>query len=233
MPAQEFRTRTGALAALSYVVFFVVSLVLPGLLGQNGGAPLVTPYSTNTEVASYLAATGHGGVPVAAFCQAVSGIALLVFAGWAPQYLRRIGRDAHAGLARTCGTAAAVFLLLSASVQWILSQQGIADNLAVYRTVMDLSFVAGAAVQVTTTGLLTAAVSAGARSAGSLPKWLTWFGLGVAALSALSMLSLLFKAASPFLPICRYLGMVWFLALAALLARRSAARIEQPVPASR
>ncbi|WP_020660783.1 hypothetical protein [Amycolatopsis benzoatilytica] len=220
-PAREFRSRTGALAAVSYVVFFLASLVVPGLLGQNRGASLVTPYSANSDVANYLAAINHGGVPVAAFCQAVSGLALLVFSGWATGYLHRLGRAAHAALARPTGTAAAVFLLLSASTQWILSMPGIADNVAVYRAVMDLSFVAGAAVQVATTGLLTAAVSTGARSAGRLPKWLAWLGIAVAALSVLSMFSLLFKAASPFLPIGRYLGMGWFAAFAALLARKT------------
>ncbi|GAA1026213.1 MULTISPECIES: hypothetical protein [Amycolatopsis] len=226
MPATEFRVRTGVLAAVSYVVFFVLSLVLPGLLGQNRGASIVTPYSTNSEVAAYLAATSHGGPPIAAFCQALSGLALLVFAGWSTSYLHRF--DAHAALARTAGTAAAVFLLLSASAQWILALPGIADNLAVYRAVTDLSFTTGAAVQVATTGLLTAAVSAGARD--RLPKWLAWFGLGVAALSVLSMLSVLAKGFSPFLPIGRYLGMAWFLGLAALLPRRAGRRARAATP---
>ncbi|MET9258639.1 hypothetical protein [Amycolatopsis sp. NPDC004079] len=214
----EFRVRTGVLAAVSYVVFFLASLVLPGLLGQNRGASIVTPYPTNSEVAAYLAATSHSGLPIAAFCQAVSGLALLVFAGWSAAYLHRLGRDAHAALARSAGTAAAVFLLLSASIQWILSLPGITDNLAVYRAVTDLSFSTGAAVQIAATGLLTAAVSTGARG---LPKWLAWFGLGVAALSVLSMLSLLAKGFSPFLPIGRYLGMAWFLGLAVFLPRRA------------
>lgn len=225
----EFRVRTGVLAAVSYVVFFLASLVLPGLLGQNRGASIVTPYSTNSEVTAYLAATGHGEVPIAAFCQAVSGLALLIFAGWSAGYLHRSGRDGHAGLARSAGTAAAVFLLLSASTQWILSLPGIADNLAVFRAVTDLSFTTGAAVQVATTGLLAAAVSAGARSAHSLPKWLAWLGLGVATLSALSLLSLLFKGFSPLLPIGRYLGMAWFLGLAALLPRRSVPRLPERI----
>ncbi|MGV9295501.1 hypothetical protein [Amycolatopsis sp. NPDC003676] len=225
----EFRVRTGVLAAVSYVVFFLASLVFPGLLGQNRGASIVTPYSTNSEVAAYLAATSHGGVPIAAFCQAVSGLALLVFAGWSASYLHCLGRDAHASLARTAGTAAGVFLLLSASIQWILSLPGITDNLAVYRAVTDLSFTTGAAVQIATIGLLTAAVATGAR----IPKWLAWFGLGVAALSVLSMLSLLTKGFSPFLPIGRYLGMVWFLGLAALLPLRARPRSADRYPANR
>ncbi|TVT34830.1 hypothetical protein FNH05_26460 [Amycolatopsis rhizosphaerae] len=232
MPIPEIspRARSGALAAACYVLFFVASLVLPGLLGQTRGASVVTPYSTDAEVARYLATAGHGTVPVAAFCQAMSALALLVFAGFAADYAHRAGCGAHAALARAAGTVAAAFLLLSASVQWILSLPATGNDLPVYRAVMDLSFITGAAGQVATTGILVGAVAAAARTATSLPRWLNWLGLAVATLSALSMLSLLWKAATPLLPVGRYLGMIWFLGLTAALSRRSvpAGGIEAP-----
>jgi hypothetical protein len=218
------RPWAGALAGVCYVLFFIASLVLPKVLGPDGGTSLVTPYSTDAEVTRYLATAGHESVPVAAFCQAMSGLALLVFVGCAAGYVHRIAHGAHAALVRTSGTVAAAFLLLSASVQWILSLPIAGDDLSVYRAVMDLSFITGAAVQVSTTGILVGAVAAAGRTGGILPKWLNWLGLTVAALSALSMLSLLFKGATPFLPVGRYLGMVWFLGLAAVLPRRPAPR---------
>ncbi|MEZ0064821.1 hypothetical protein ABIA32_000809 [Streptacidiphilus sp. MAP12-20] len=91
------RHRAGALAGLLYVLFFLASFVLPNILGQNSGASLVTPYSTDAEVAHYLATTTRDLVPVAAFCQAMSALALLVFVPYAaasPVALRRRGATA-------------------------------------------------------------------------------------------------------------------------------------------
>jgi hypothetical protein len=210
-----------ALAGLCYVLFFVASLVLPNVLGQNSGAALVTPYSTDADVIRYLAETTREIVPMAAFCQALSALALLTFVAYAATYAYRIAADGvYAALVRAAGTTGAVFLLFSASVQWTLNRPSVGNNLQVYRAVMDLVFITGAAAQVTTTGLLIGAIAAAARKARTLPGWLNWLGLTVAALSALSMLSLLFPSATPFLPIGRYLGMVWFLGLAATLLRR-------------
>lgn len=218
------RLSIGALAGAGYVLFFVASLVLPNVLGQNGGASIVTPYSSKADVARYLAAVGHGGVPIAAFCQAMSGLALLVFAGWCADHVHQAGHAAQAAVARTFGTTAAVFLLLSASVQWVMALPDAGDDLSVYRALLDLSFITGAAVQVTATGILVGVAATAARAAKSLPAWLVRLGLAVAALSALSMLSLLFKGATPLLPIGRYLGMVWFLGLTVVLTRRPAQR---------
>ncbi|MGK4579949.1 hypothetical protein [Kitasatospora sp. HPMI-4] len=218
------RNRPAALAALCYVLLFLASIAVPDILGQNRGAGLVTPYSTDTEVARYLAGTTRGTVPVPAFCQAVSALALLLFASYAADYVRRIAPEhGYAGPVRAVGTVAAGFLLLSASAQWILNRPGIGDSLQVYRAVMDLVFVTGAAAQVATTGLLTGAVAAAARRSRALPGWLNRLGLAVAALSVLSLLSLLTEAATPFLPLGRYLGMVWFTGLAVMLLRRTSA----------
>lgn len=191
----------GALAGLLYVLFFLASFVLPNVLGQNKGASLVTPYSSDAEVTRYLAQTGRDVIPVAAFFQAMSALALLVFVPYAAAYVRRIAPEqVSAGLVRVAGTVAAAFLLLSASAQWILNRPGMGDNLQVYRAVMDLVFITGAAAQVATTGLLIGTIAAAARTARALPSWLNWLGLAVAALSALSMLSLMFEGATVFIP---------------------------------
>lgn len=212
--------RTVAAAGVAYVVFFLASLVVPNLLGQTDGAALVTPYSADVDVVRYLATAPRGAVPVGAFLQAMSALALLVFAGGAADYVDRIApHRAHAGLARTAGTVASGFLLLSASVQWVLALPAVGTELAVYRAVMDLAFITGAAAQVSTTGLLVGAVASAARRAQTLPGWLNWSGLAAAALSLLSVVSLLAPAASPALPIGRYLGMAWFLCLAVVLLR--------------
>ena len=227
------RPMVGASAALLYVVFFVGSLALPGLLGQNGHAPLVTPYSTDADVAHYLAVAPRGGVPVASFCQAMSALALLLFVPYAAQYVRRMAAgDVFAGLVRAFGTVAGAFLLLSASLQWVLDQPGTATDLQVYRALMDAVFITGAAAQVATTGVLVGAVAGAARSRRELPGWHTGLGLGVAAVSVLSMLSLLAEWATVFIPLGRFVGMAWFLALGVTLLRRGSSGRARPLPAT-
>ncbi|MGT2462880.1 hypothetical protein [Sinomonas atrocyanea] len=215
------RHRGVALSGLAYVAFFLASLVLPSIVGQGTGAGLVTPYSTDADVARYLAAAPRGAAPVAAFCQAVSALALLVFTAGAADFAHRSAlHAAHAGLARASGTVASAFLLFSASSQWVLALPSTSADLPVYRAVMDLAFITGAAAQVATTGMLVGAVAAAGRGARSLPGWLAWTGVAVAAVSLLSMVSILAPAATPALPVGRYLGMAWFLCLAAVLLRR-------------
>ena len=211
--------------ALCYVLFFVASLVAPGLTGPGAGVPLVTPYSSDAQVAQYLATAGPGGTPVAAFCQAVSALALLAFVPYAARYVRRSAPNgAQAGFVLACGTTAAAFLLLSASAQWVLGRPGTGADLRVYRAVMDLTFTTGAAAQVATTGLLIGAIATAARASRTLPGWLTWLGLAVAVLSVLSVASLLAEPTTVLLPLGRYPGMVWFTGLAVTLLVRGAKR---------
>ncbi|WP_460354762.1 hypothetical protein [Actinoallomurus acanthiterrae] len=230
------RPWTGALSGLCHVLLFLASLALPGILGQQGGAGIVTPYSTDAEVAHFLSTAPRDVLPVAAFCQAMSALALLLFAARVPDHLRRIDpQSPQAGAARTVGTVAAALLLLSACAQWVLNRPGTGSDLHVYRAVMDLTFITGAGPQVATTGLLFGAVAVAARTTRLLPGWLCWIGIVVAVISALSMLSLLGKAATPLIPIGRFSGMLWLLGASIVLLRRRAAVsgrasvVEEPV----
>lgn len=221
--------RIAAVAGLAYVLFFVASLTLPSLLNQYGDAPIFTPYSSDALVARYLAETSRGLVPVAAFFQAMSALALLVFVPYAAAESRRwVGVGGHAGLVRATGTVAAAFLLFSASIQWVLNRPSTGASLPVYRAVADTVFITGAAPQVAATGLLTGALAVAALKSRALPAWLNWLGLAVATLATLSMLSFLSEPATIFIPLGRYLGMVWFLGLAAVLLRRGATRTAVP-----
>jgi hypothetical protein len=215
------RQRIGAMAAICYVVFFVVSLVLPGRL--NGNAPIFTPYSPDETVSRYLAETTRGAIAYGAFFQALSALALLVFVPYATDYARRLAPEGgYAGVIRAGGTVSAALLLVSSSVQWVSNRPSTGGDLRVFRAISDITFVTGAAPHVATLGLLVGAVAGVGLKTRALPRWLCWFGFVIAAASLLSMLSLLFEAATIFIPAGRYIGMVWFLALAVvLLVRRT------------
>ncbi|MEV6768273.1 hypothetical protein AB0N05_06515 [Nocardia sp. NPDC051030] len=226
------RPRIAAFAGTCYVLFFIVSQFAPAIVGQQHNGPIITPYSSDEVVARYLAETSHDLIAVGAFCQGIAAIALLIFVPYAAEYARQqVPHGLAPDLIRAAGTVAAGLLLLSSSLQWVLYRPSVADDLHTYRAVLDMVFITGAAPQVATTGLLVGAIATAARSARALPAWLNWFGLLVAAFSLASMLSLLFEPATLFIPLGRYLGMVWFLVLAAmLLLRRTPARTDGTHP---
>jgi hypothetical protein len=229
-PAAELRgPRIAAAAAVAYVGCFAVSLILPGLLGQHAAPP--APYASDEEVARKLAASDHSLVPVAAFWQAASALALLVFVAYAAQFVRgRVPRSALAGLVLAGGVVSGGLLVLSASIQWVSYQPTIAADVHLFRAVTDLVFITGAAPHVATLGLLVAAVAYAGRKTGTMPAWLNWFGLVIAALSLVSMLSLMFEVTAIFIPLGRYVGMIWFLGVAAVLwSRRISADVTTPV----
>jgi hypothetical protein len=223
------RRRTAALAAVSYVLFFVVSLILPTALGQHAVAP--SPYASDDEVARKLAVSAHNLVPVAAFWQAMSALALLVFVPYAAHIVRqRVPDTVAAGLVQVGGITAGALLVLSASVQWISFQPTVAADVHLYRMVTDLVFITGAAPHVAALGIATGAIAYAAHQTGAMPAWLNWFGLVIAALSLVSMLSLMFEPATIFIPLGRYPGMLWFLGVAAVLwSQRARGEITTPI----
>lgn len=215
------RNRIAAGAAVSYVLFFLLSLALPSALGMNGDAPIFTPYSSDDTVARYLAETTRGQVAVGAFFQAMSALALLAFVPYAAEYARRaVPEGMHASLIRAGGITSATLLLVSSSVQWVANRPSVGADLHLYRAVMDIVFITGAAPHVATAGLLVGAIALAAHRTRTLPSWLNWFGLVIAAFSMASMLSLLAEPATIFIPLGRYLAMIWFLGVAVALLLR-------------
>jgi hypothetical protein len=45
-----------------------------------------------------------------------------------------------------------------------------------------------------------------------MPRWICWFGLLIAAVAELSLISMLLPAASPLLPLARFPALVWLIA---------------------
>ncbi|WP_146100568.1 hypothetical protein [Nocardia nova] len=210
-----------ATAAAAYVALFMLSQVLPKVLGQNANAPVVTPYSSDDVVTRFLAQTAHDIVPVGAFLQAASALALLMFAAFTANQIRHSRPEsAHSDLIRASGIASGTLLLASASCQWVLSRPNTKSDLHTFRAVLDLVFITGAAPSVATTGLLIGTIAAAGRKMSFAPAWLNWLGLVVAFFSLVSMVSLLAEPMTLFIPLGRYVGMLWFLCLAASPAFR-------------
>ncbi|MFF4825745.1 hypothetical protein ACFY20_22485 [Streptomyces sp. NPDC001312] len=210
----------GALTGVLYVLFFVASLVIAGALGPSG---TVTPYSSDAEVQAYRLkdpATLEDLFRILSLLQGLSALALLAFVPCLTAFVGRYGSDARAGVVRALATVAGALLLLSASTSWVLAQIGSRAELSTYRAVSDLSFITGAGPAIAALGVAVFLVAATGRASHALPAWVAWSGMVIGVASVLSMSSLVAEGGSVFIPLGRFLGFIWFVALSVLLWRR-------------
>jgi hypothetical protein len=204
------------------VLFFVAGLVAGGVTAPS--VPFATPYSGDEVARRYLFADPAAlqrSLQLGGLLQLLSAMALLAFVPWLADFVSRHGSPERAGLVRTAGVASGVLLVVSSVGSWILSMVDSLGDLAVSRTLMDLAFITGAAPAVGTLGLVLWQVSRTALAARALPAWVGWAGSVLGAASVLSLLSLVAEPATLLIPVGRYLGFVWFLAVSLLLWRRA------------
>ena len=205
----------GVLAAVS-TALLVVGIAVSAALG--GVVP--SPYAGGGDITSYFVnqpdATLAAGV--LAFASAVP---LAIYAATASARLRQLGVTAPgATIALAGGVLASGALAFSGLFLWVLSRPGVTASTPVVRALHDLAFVTGGVTHVVFLGLLLAGVAVPGMILGLLPRPLAWAGLVIAAVAALSTLSLLVPALAVLLPLARFPGLAWLIAAGFLLPRR-------------
>jgi hypothetical protein len=106
---------------------------------------------------------------------------------------------------------------------WILSVPDVVSaSAALVHALYFLSFLFGGVAFAVGFGLLAAGVSITSYFRHLLPVWLVAFGLAIAVAGELSSLSLIWYPASFLLPIARFGGFVWLLAVAVSLPKTRA-----------
>jgi hypothetical protein len=209
--------------AIVYAVLFLASLAVPPLLA--GGAHFPSPFGSQALARSFFGEHSDA-VGLAAFLQFGAAVPLGIYTATVTSRLRFLGANvAGVSIALFGGLSAAFFLDLSALLQWALAQPGIADSAATVRALHLLAFAAGGPAHVVPLGLLLAGSAVPAGIMRLLPRWMTIFGLVVAAAAELSSFSLLFPAAAWLLPIARFPAFAWLVCAGAQLpaSRRRAA----------
>ncbi|WP_441246944.1 hypothetical protein [Kitasatospora sp. McL0602] len=222
MPPSPARRSAGALSGVLYVVLFIASLVAGAVTAPSSGV-FATPYSGDDVARKYLAADPaalHRSLQLTALFQLLSALALLAFVPRLADFTSRFGSSTRAGVVRAAGTASGILLVLSASANWVLSMLNSSGDLPTSRALMDLTFITGAAPAIGTLGLVLWQVSRTALESRALPAWVAWSGLVLAVASLLSLLSLVAEPATLLIPVGRYVGFVWFLAVSLTLWRR-------------
>jgi hypothetical protein len=211
--------------ALIAAGLFLASLVV----GAGGGGPFPSPYDSADDVLRFFSAHSTT-VRAAATLQFASAVPLAILAASLSSRLRFLGFAHVPGvlIASTGGILASGMLALSALVQWVLGQPGVADDPATVRALADLAFAAGGPGHVVFLGLLVAGLAVPAAIGGLLPRGLWIAGLAVALIAELSTLALAFREADVLLPVARFGGLLWLIAVAALLPALRPARSAPP-----
>lgn len=218
----EARHRGPHLGALSvvYSVLFLASLIETAVATKGGHIP--SPFISADLVQAFFASNGEA-VRIAAFLQFGAAVPLGIFAATIVSRLQFLGMNV-AGILITLfgGFAASLFAAISALLQWVLGQPGVAAQADVTRVLHLLSFALGGVGFTVGLGLLLAGVSVIAWFTRILPRWLVLLGLVVAAIAELSSLSLVFTPLVYLLPVARFAGLIWIIATGFLLPRSRA-----------
>ena len=115
---------------------------------------------------------------------------------------------------------ASAALALCGLLQWVAARAALLDDAALASALRDLVFMTGGVGHIAPLGLLFAGIAVPSLLGRLLPRWLAWLGIALAVIAELSTLSLLTPAAMVALPIARFGGFLWMIAVGMLLPRR-------------
>ncbi|ONI87885.1 hypothetical protein ALI144C_08085 [Actinosynnema sp. ALI-1.44] len=221
-----------ALPALAFVLLFVASLVLGPILGAG---PTPSPFAGSTEALTYFT-DSQTASRVNGFLQFDAAVALGVFTAVATSRMRFLAPHVPGPvISQVGGILAAVFLGLNGLLQWVLGQPDVLGQAAVVRGFQFLFFVLGGPAHTSALGLLIAGIAVTAIYLRALPRWVGVAGVVIAAISVLSLLSMLVEPLALLIPIGRFTGFVWIVAAAFILPRsrelRRPASDREQVPA--
>lgn len=199
------------LLALVYLVLMFVGVVL------SAGTPL--PDASAETALSYL--RDHTVVlRLAAFFQFGSAMPLAIWAATAYRRLRVLGVTAPGtAIGFAGGLLAAASLALGGLIGWTSSEIASVADPTVAKLLTQLSFAVGGVGFVGPFALLVAGVSVPSLILRLLPRALGWAGMVVAVIGVLSALAILTSAFDPTLPISRFGGALWLVAVGFLLPR--------------
>lgn len=202
------------LVAGIHFALFVAGQAIAAVLA--GGAVFPSPFEPD-KAREYFAAHAEA-VQVGSFFLFGSAVPLGLFAATATSRLAFLGeRVAGVSIALVGGVGASLMLLLSGLCMWGLGTPGVAALPETTRLLHLLTFATGGPGFAVTFGLLVLGVSLAGGLSRRLPRWLMWFGIVIGVVAELSSLSLLSNTAAILLPLARFPGLLWLLAVAACL----------------
>lgn len=206
----------GALAIVT-LALAIAGVVASIVLG--GGRAIPSPLGATSDVAGYYLAHPLAAA-VSGFLVFGSAIPLGIFAASAYARLLKLGiRVPGPGIAYFGGIAAAIFIGCSGLITWVIGQPVAGEPPALVHVLAYLAYALGGVGFVTGLGLLVAGVAVPALILRLVPRWLAWSGLAIALVSELSFFSLLAAPMAFTLPVGRFAGLLWLIAIGFLIPR--------------
>ena len=213
----RFRGPSLILLATVHILVFAAGLVASATLRH--GAPYVTPFAPAEEVRLFFAQSPTA-VRVSNFFLFGSAVPFGIFAVTAVSRLRFMGvRAAGTNIAFLGGLTATIALILSGIMGWVLSVPEVSASAQIVKAIFFLCFLFGGTVYAVGFGLLAAGVSVTSYFMRLLPRWMVVLGMLVAITGELSSFSLIAYPANFFIPITRYLGLIWMISVAVALTK--------------
>jgi len=203
-------------ARLSLLGLTLAYIALMTAGGTNVRAAFQVPH--DSAIATAFVADHSWAIRWGSFCEFVSAIPLGIF--MAVSISRLWLSDVHAAgkqVAALGGIAAPMMLVGSALATWSLTRPGVAAAPGAVAALQSIGFDGGGPGFAVFLGLFVAGVSVSAGMHKLIPRWLTSLGIAVAAAGELSALTLLNFNAGYFIPVARFLSIVWMFALALTL----------------
>ncbi|WP_028925357.1 hypothetical protein [Pseudonocardia acaciae] len=205
-------------------IAFVVLFIAPGFFGGAGGIP--SPFGPTATVHAHFAANLMSS-QLNGFMMFLSAVFLVLFSALALSRLTYLAPNAPGPtIAGVGGVVAGVLLAVSALVGWVLGQPVAVEQPGLTHVLHFLSFVLGGPGHVAALGLLVFGLAITSWFLRRAPRWLCVVGFVIAAVSVLSSVSLVVTPAAPLIPLGRFTGMAWLVAISFLIPRERAARRE-------
>ncbi len=198
----------------------MLALIYLGLLilgGSRLSAAFAIPKDSAEKAVAYLAKNGSA-IQWGSLFELGSAIPLGIFIATTVSRLRFLGvRAAGESIAFLGGIGATMMLILAALASWSLTRPGIGESAGAVRALQALTFAGGGPGFVVPLGLFLAGVSVTGGLHKLMPRWLMWLGLAVALACELASLTLLNFKAAYFIPVGRFVSIVWMIGVALTL----------------
>ena len=207
------------------LLFFTI---LYFLLMIAGGRQVTIAFQTPTDAAAVAFVATHAtAIKLGSFLELVSALVLGVFMASSIGRVQMATRASAVQNAMLGSIGVIVMLAISALASWSLTRPGVAGAPGAVATLKALAFDGGGPGFSVFLGLFVAGVSVAAGRHELIPRWLMWFGIGIATVCELAALTLLNFKAGYFIPAGRFGSIVWMICISLSLPERAARETSQ------
>src|SRR5215469_332964 len=219
-PSPSARRHPGP--SLGWLGVIYMGLFLAGLYPVTifGGRPYFpVPSAPLNAITEFFQVRSHA-VLLCAFLHFGAAIPLGIFAATIASRFRFLGiRAAGPSIAFVGGLATVSNMMVSSSLLWAMSYADLAHDSTLIHALYRFDFALGGAGFSVPFGLLVMGIAITAGFARLLPRWLIVCGVIVAVAGELSWLGMIFPGLLFLIPVTRFPGFLWLIAVGFLLPR--------------